>query len=289
MLKPPHPRGEGIVGHHRSRSGANPYFAAGEVALARSFFSSPPPPTAPPHSSRPPRDRRGAHRRLRATSTFQAPSQRISSHWTCPTPPTPPTKRGTSLRRIRSTASWVSTTTLRSSPRRLRLGCILRGNPARAALAARDKRLQRVTLAQAGVQVPGFSVHMLAEPATDVAAAVRYPCVIKPLRLSASRGVIRADDPRAFVAAQARLAAILAQPDIAGCGEWGEQYLVEDFIGGPEWRSKAWSSPAATRALRSSTSPTRFDAPSSKKRSTSRASRCRTQHRWRSPSARKRR
>ncbi len=110
----------------------------------------------------------------------------------------------------------------------------LRGNPARAALAARDKHLQRVTLAQAGVPVPGFSVHMLAEPATDVAAAVRYPCVIKPLRLAASRGVIRADDPRTFVAAQARLAAILAQPDIAGCGEWAGQYLVEDFIGGPE-------------------------------------------------------
>jgi biotin carboxylase len=113
-----------------------------------------------------------------------------------------------------------------------RLG--LRGNAERAALAARDKHLQRVSLAQAGVQVPGFSVHTLAEPATDVAAAVRYPCVIKPLRLSASRGVIRADNPEAFVAAQTRLAAILAQPDIAGCGEWAERYLVEDFVGGPE-------------------------------------------------------
>jgi len=75
---------------------------------------------------------------------------------------------------------------------------------------------------------------MLAEPATDVAAAARYPCVIKPLRLAASRGVIRADNPNAFVDAQTRLAAILAQPGIAGCGEWAEQYLVEDFIGGPE-------------------------------------------------------
>jgi hypothetical protein len=36
------------------------------------------------------------------------------------------------------------------------------------------------------------------------------------------------------VAAEARLAAILAQPDIAGCGEWAAQYLVEDFVGGPE-------------------------------------------------------
>jgi biotin carboxylase len=110
----------------------------------------------------------------------------------------------------------------------------LRGNTERAALAARDKHLQRVTLAQAGVRVPRFSLHTLKERARDVAAALRYPCVIKPLRLAASRGVIRADDPGAFVTAQARLAAILAQPDIAGCGEWAEQYLVEDFIGGPE-------------------------------------------------------
>ncbi len=110
----------------------------------------------------------------------------------------------------------------------------LSGNPERAALAARDKHLQRLTLAQAGVRVPAFALHMLAEPAEDVAAAVRYPCVIKPLRLAASRGVIRADDPRAFVAARARLAAILAQPDIASCGEWAEQYLVEDFIAGSE-------------------------------------------------------
>ncbi len=110
----------------------------------------------------------------------------------------------------------------------------LRGNPDRAALAARDKHLQRAMLAAAGVRVPRFALQTLAEPAVDVAAAAHYPCVIKPLRLAASRGVIRADDPRAFVAAQARLAAILAQPDIASCGEWAGQYLVEDFIGGPE-------------------------------------------------------
>jgi len=110
----------------------------------------------------------------------------------------------------------------------------LRGNPERAALAARDKHVQRVVLDQAGVRVPAFSAHMLAEPAADVAASTRYPCVIKPLRLAASRGVIRADDPSTFVAAQARLAAILSQPDSAGCGEWVEQYLVEDFVGGPE-------------------------------------------------------
>ncbi len=46
----------------------------------------------------------------------------------------------------------------------------------------------------------------------DPAAAARevpYPCVLKPLVLSASRGVIRADDPESFVAAWRRIAKLL--------------------------------------------------------------------------------
>src|SRR6267154_2340569 len=43
---------------------------------------------------------------------------------------------------------------------------------------------------------------------------VSYPCVLKPLRLAASRGVIRADTPEAFVAAFERVTRILRD---AGC------------------------------------------------------------------------
>ncbi|HYK83024.1 MAG TPA: ATP-grasp domain-containing protein [Gemmatimonadales bacterium] len=110
----------------------------------------------------------------------------------------------------------------------------LRGNPLAAALAARDKHRQRELLAAAGVAVPHFELHSLAEDPAAVAASARYPNVLKPLRLAASRGVIRADDPAGFVAAWSRLAAILAEPDVARCGPWTGQCLVEDFIGGPE-------------------------------------------------------
>jgi biotin carboxylase len=84
-------------------------------------------------------------------------------------------------------------------------------------------------LAQAGVPVPRSTLHQLDETPETVAAVTRYPCVIKPLRLSASRGVIRADDPASFVAAQRRLRAILES-----CGEVTGQYLVEEFIEGYE-------------------------------------------------------
>jgi len=110
----------------------------------------------------------------------------------------------------------------------------LRGNPVGAATAARDKYRQRVLLAEARVPVPRFARHRTTEDPHAVAAAARYPCVLKPLRLAASRGVIRADDPAGLVAAFGRLRAILEEPDVARCGDWAGQVLVEDFIPGPE-------------------------------------------------------
>ena len=108
------------------------------------------------------------------------------------------------------------------------------GNSESAALAARDKHVQRVTLAAAGVPVPRFSLHPLEEDAAGLAGRVAYPCVLKPLRLAASRGVIRADAQAEFVTARERLRRILEQPEVAKCGEWARQFLVEEFIPGPE-------------------------------------------------------
>src|SRR6266571_6877951 len=110
----------------------------------------------------------------------------------------------------------------------------LTGNPVPVALAARDKHMQRVELARHGAPVPRFELHRLGEDVTDLAARLRYPCVLKPLRLAASRGVIRADDPAGFAAAFQRVGRILAQPDVVGCGDWTSRVLVEDFIPGPE-------------------------------------------------------
>jgi len=107
------------------------------------------------------------------------------------------------------------------------LGCGT--NPVSAAIAARDKATQRARLVGAGVPVPTFSLHQVDEDVVTLSTAARYPCVLKPLRLAASRGVIRADDPSSFIAAQRRLRAILES-----CGEPTGRYLVEDFIPGYE-------------------------------------------------------
>jgi biotin carboxylase len=106
------------------------------------------------------------------------------------------------------------------------------GNPVAAAAAARDKREQRVRCAAAGVPVPAFAVHALDGP--DPARPPRFPCVVKPLRLAASRGVIRADDPAALDAALQRVRRILADPALPDCGDAGGQVLLEEFVPGPE-------------------------------------------------------
>jgi phosphoribosylaminoimidazole carboxylase (NCAIR synthetase) len=110
----------------------------------------------------------------------------------------------------------------------------LRGNPVAAARAARDKHQQRQLLAAAGVAVPRFELLTIAADPERVAGRAAYPCVLKPLRLSASRGVVRADDPPGFVAAFRRVQAILEQADVAGCGDWARHILVEEFVPGRE-------------------------------------------------------
>jgi hypothetical protein len=110
----------------------------------------------------------------------------------------------------------------------------LRGNPLPAAVAARDKYEQRCRLSAAGVPVPAFALHRVDADPHALASRVRYPCVLKPLRLAASRGVIRVDHADAYVTAHGRLRQILAAPDAARCGEAARHFLVEDYVPGVE-------------------------------------------------------
>jgi len=97
----------------------------------------------------------------------------------------------------------------------------LRFHPAEAARAAANKLLARERFRAYGMQVPEFQRMSLAG---SPAAAVRFPCVLKPLNSSASRGVIRANNPGEFREAAARIAR-MQDGDI----------LVEDYIPGSEF------------------------------------------------------
>src|SRR5881227_1748934 len=103
------------------------------------------------------------------------------------------------------------------------------GNDVAAAHAARDKHEQRTLLAAVWVPVPRFTRYDVDDDPRRLALGMSYPCVLKPLRLAASRGVIRADTPEAFVAAFERVRRIVEQ---AGCAS--RSILVEDFVPGRE-------------------------------------------------------
>jgi biotin carboxylase len=109
-----------------------------------------------------------------------------------------------------------------------RLG--LPGNPPEAAAATRDKAAMRRAFAAAAVPQPEHRTLGPGDDPAAVAADVGLPCVVKPLSLSASRGVIRADDPRAAAAAVTRVRAILA-----GAGKDPEgPLLIERYLPGAE-------------------------------------------------------
>jgi biotin carboxylase len=106
----------------------------------------------------------------------------------------------------------------------------LPGNPPAAAAATRDKAAMRRALAAAGVPQPEHCTVGPSDDSAAVAAEVGLPCVVKPLLLSASRGVIRADDPPAAAEAAARVRAILAE-----AGEDPEaRLLIERYLPGAE-------------------------------------------------------
>ncbi|MGH7389156.1 MAG: ATP-grasp domain-containing protein [Candidatus Rokuibacteriota bacterium] len=110
----------------------------------------------------------------------------------------------------------------------------LRANTVAAVAAARDKYEMRQCLAAAGLPVPRFRRIALDEDPFLAARGVGFPCVLKPLALSASRGVIRANTVDQFIAAFRRIEALLARDDVQVAGDAARQLLAEEYIPGLE-------------------------------------------------------
>jgi biotin carboxylase len=111
----------------------------------------------------------------------------------------------------------------------------LRYNPPRAIENCRSKLRQRQVLRAAGLAVPDFCDFHVDEQLENVLPLVRFPSVLKPLRLSASQGVIRANDPGEFRAAAARIKKLLASADVQVMRDLQlDRILVESYIPGAE-------------------------------------------------------
>ena len=97
-------------------------------------------------------------------------------------------------------------------------------NPATAVAATRDKAAMRRALAAADVPQPRFAALGTPDQITDAQLAyIGLPAVVKPIGLSASRGVIRADDADGVHAAAQRV------HDMVDCA-----LLIEEYVPGEE-------------------------------------------------------
>lgn len=116
----------------------------------------------------------------------------------------------------------------------LELACLLNthfrlpGNPLSAIQIIRDKLLFRSLLRHHHFPCPDF-VHL--PEAMDAPEAIQFPVVVKPRRLSGSRGVIRANNANELHAAVQRVRRINAQADRLA-HKLG--ILIESFIPGEE-------------------------------------------------------
>lgn len=115
-----------------------------------------------------------------------------------------------------------------------RLG--LPGHPAAAADIARDKRLMRARIREAGLPAPATAILPPGADPLSLPDRPPFPVVVKPTTLSGSRGVIRADDEAAFVEAVARVRRLLRSPEVRAAGEDAiGPVQVEAYIDGAEY------------------------------------------------------
>ncbi len=114
-----------------------------------------------------------------------------------------------------------------------RLG-ILYNHPA-AVEACRSKLRMREVFREAGLRVPWFRAISLVPTPEPSLLGIQYPCVAKPLSLSASQGVVRANSRDEFIAAAVRIRRLLESPEIRATREPNlDQFLVEGYIPGRE-------------------------------------------------------
>jgi biotin carboxylase len=109
-------------------------------------------------------------------------------------------------------------------------------HPPAAVEASRNKYLARERFRAAGMNAPAyFRVPITADP-RETARRAAFPCVLKPLGLSASRGVIRANGEQEFTAAFERIKALLCSVEIRMLRDEQDRFIqIEDFIPGREF------------------------------------------------------
>jgi hypothetical protein len=111
---------------------------------------------------------------------------------------------------------------------------VLHNHPA-SVEACRSKLRLREVFRDAGLPTPWFrSVPLQAIPEPAL-MGITYPCVLKPISLSASQGVVRVNNREAFLAGAGRLKRLLESVEIQAAREPNlDRMLVEEYLPGSE-------------------------------------------------------
>ncbi|MCZ6720160.1 MAG: ATP-grasp domain-containing protein [Proteobacteria bacterium] len=133
---------------------------------------------------------------------------------------------------LKAIVSTDEETTLLAAKAAAALG--LAHNAPHSVEAALNKHRFRTLLEKAHLPCPWFKLFSLNHDPARAAREVSYPCVLKPVALSASRGVIRADDAHAFVAAFQRITRLLNEIEAPPESTVAHDILVEGYIPGIE-------------------------------------------------------
>jgi len=101
--------------------------------------------------------------------------------------------------------------------------------------ACRSKLRMREVFRDAGLPTPWFrSVPLQAIPEPAL-MGITYPCVLKPISLSASQGVVRVNDREEFLAGARRLKRLLESAEIQATREPNlDRMIVEEYLPGRE-------------------------------------------------------
>ncbi len=104
-----------------------------------------------------------------------------------------------------------------------------------AAFACHDEFEFRSLLESAGLPVLRFARLPVDTKSPTLPSELSFPCVLKPLLLSASRGVIRADNAEQFAEAFGRIRKLLETPEVQRMMDDAANWiLVEEYLDGKE-------------------------------------------------------
>jgi hypothetical protein len=129
-------------------------------------------------------------------------------------------------------------------------GLGVRYNHPAAVEACRSKLRMKEVFRDAGLSAPWFRSLPIDPAPEPVLLGISYPCVLKPLSLSASQGVVRANNREEFLAAAVRLRRLLKSPEILATREPNlDQMLLEGYIPGREIAVEGLLTNGALRVL----------------------------------------